>query len=65
VSEEETFKDSALVAIKAFLQDFAALPVAELSDADVEARVQQLKTGLLSHADENPVLKGMLATAAH
>ena len=63
--EEKQFKQSALDAIKTFLKDFAALPVADMTDSDVDARVQQLKAGLQSRADENPVLKGMLAASVH
>jgi hypothetical protein len=64
-SEEAQFRAIAVDAIKAFLKDFAELPVAELSDDAVTARVQGLKAGLLSHADENPVLRGMLTVGMH
>jgi hypothetical protein len=62
--EDACFKAAALDAVKAFLKDFAAVPAAELADADVDARVAALKAGLQERANENPVLRGMLAASA-
>ena len=57
-------KTRAEVRAKAFLQEFAALPMDQLSAAEADRRAMELKAALLKDAESNPHLQQLIQGGA-